>query len=574
MSFELSFHPIILPFLMAFLISLTLMVYGFRIRNSMTARLFAWYAAAIAIWQLTSVLELASLSASAKLFWTSIKYLGSATAPVLGLLLALSATRRGHYLKKRWLTVPLWIWGISTIVVVFTNHWHHWYWVRTYLNPQGYDLNTDKNWWFGIYAAGMYITILASTVMYLSYVRRAPAIYRKQAYWFAIGGFLPLGFQILSDFAGVVIIRGADQVIFLMLFTLIAYAVALFRYGAFRLMPVAYDQIVHDLASPVLVFDQNQLLLDANTAATTFFQLNLEADIGKPIEDITGVSNWAELDRREWWTAHASGHVCFQVQLNPLSDGATTYGYSLLLSEITQLKDTEARLAASNRQKQQMTADLAHDLRTPIQIVSGYLEALNDGMMAPTSERYQSMQHQMGNLSKLVTDIMVLAKSDAGDLQLNLQATDFVTIVQSVVRDFQATAQARSQMLSCLCEESLPPVLADGARVEQILQNILRNAITFTPENGRIEVMLNAQQDGYIECQVKDTGIGIAPENQNLVFERAFRVSEARATESSSNGLGLAICKSLVDAQNGEIGVNSDGLGAGSVFWFRLPIVS
>lgn len=572
MSFELSFHPIILPFLAAFFISLALTVYGFRIRNNQTARLFAWYAAAMTVWQFTSVLELASVSAQAKLFWTSVKYIGSATAPVLGLLLALSATRRGQWLRQRWLTIPLWTWGIATILVVLTNEWHHWYWISTSLRPEGHDLDTEKNWWFGVYAAGMYITIFASTVMYLTYVRRASPIYRKQAYWFAIGGFLPLGFRVISDFAGVEIIRGADQVVFLMLFTLIAYAVALFRYSAFRLMPVAYDQIVHDMGSPVLVYDLNQHVLDANPAALELFSLSLESDVGRKLNEISQVSDWSELDGQEWWYQHGAEHRCFQVQLNPLHDGNQTHGYSLLLTEITQLKNAEARLAAANQQKQQMTADLAHDLRTPIQIVSGYLEALGDGMMAPSSERYQSMQHQMTNLSKLVTDIMVLAKSDAGDLQLDLSDVQLADLARAALSDFEAPAQDKSITLDLQATSALPSVKGDPSRIEQVLHNLLRNALTFTPEGGRITLSLQAVANDAIECVVEDSGIGLAPEHLNLVFDRAFRVSKARATEDASNGLGLAICKSLIEAQQGSIGVTSDGPGHGCRFWFRLPV--
>lgn len=571
MSFELSFHPIILPFVAAFIISLSLTVYGFRIRNNRTARLFAWYAAAMTVWQLTSVLELASVTEQAKLFWTSVKYLGSATAPVLGLLLALSATRRGHWLTRRWLTVPLWGWGIATILVVFTNDWHHWYWAGVELKPDGHELSTDKNWWFGVYAAGMYITILASTVMYLTYVRRASPIYRKQAYWFAIGGFLPLGLRILSDFAGVVIIDGADQVVFLMLFTLVAYAVALFRYGAFRLIPVAYDQIVHTMGSPVLVYDLNGYLLDANPAAITLFGLSLTDDVGRRIGDVTAVDDWSRLDGREWWHQDGTAHRCFQVQLNPLDDGAQVHGQCLMLTEITELKNAEARLAAANQQKQQMTADLAHDLRTPIQVVSGYLEALDDGMMAPSSERYRSMQHQMGNLSKLVTDIMVLAKSDAGDLQLELADVQLTAIAERVMDDFTGTAEQNGLTLHSAFEANLPPVKGDPARLEQVLQNLVRNAVTYTPAGGDITVRIELSDSGDIECRVEDTGVGLAPEHLNLVFDRAFRVSKARATEESSNGLGLAICKSLIEAQHGTIGVYSDGPGQGCRFWFRLP---
>jgi signal transduction histidine kinase len=572
MLFELTFHPIILPFLFAFFISLMLSIYAFRIRHNATVRIFAWYAAAIAVWQITSVFEIASVEHDAKLFWTSVKYLGSASAPVLGLFLSLSATRKSHLLQKRLFTFPVWIWGIATMLVVWTNDWHHWYWSRTFLSDDAFDINTEKAWWFGIYAAGMYLSITASTVMYLTYVRKAPALYKKQAYWFAIGGFLPLGFRLLSDFFGIVIIRGADQVVLLMLITVGFYGVALFRYNAFRLIPVAYDQIVHQLDSPVLVYDQNNYFLDANEAAFSLFELNLTESIGKNIHALTDVDDWAVYQNSEWWSTVGDHARCFQVTRSELRDGVQLLGYSLLLTEITRLKETEERLAAANREKQQMTADLAHDLRTPIQIVSGYLEALDDGMIAPTSERYQSMQRQMGNLSKLVTDIMVLAKSDAGDLQLTLEEVDLIALVQSVCDDFQTQVDNQHIALTIKPAPMLPTLTVDAGRIEQVMQNLLRNAMTHTPEGGTIQVGCIMLDNGMLECTVADSGVGLLPEHLSLVFDRAFRVSEDRATEQSSNGLGLAICKSLIEAHGGVIGVRSDGINQGATFWFRLPI--
>lgn len=572
MSFQLSFHPLVIPFVAAFIISLLLSAYAFRIRNNPIIRLFAWYAAAITVWQFTSVLELASVAAEAKYFWTSVKYLGAASAPVLGLLLALAATRKTHWLKRRWFTVPLWAWGIAAMLVVWTNPWHHWYWLNTWVEPNALEISTEKNWWFGIYAAGMYLTITASTVLYLSYVRTAPAIYRKQALWFAIGGFLPLFFRGISDFAGVEIIQGADQVVFLMLFTVIFYAVALLRYGAFRLIPVAYDQVVHDLDSPVMIFDKDGVVLDGNSAALNLFNTDLSAAIGKPIENLTGIADWAAHHQSEWWREQRNQHRCFQVTLSDLKDkNGSLLGHSLLLTDITQQKDAEAKLEAANREKQRMTADLAHDLRTPIQIVSGYLEALADGMMSPSSDRYQSMQRQMGNLGKLVTDIMVLAKSDAGELKLSREQFDLNVLVHQVVDDLQPVAETKAIQLQVRDFSEPAMVSADDTRIEQVLQNLLRNAITHTSENGQITVDVYPLDDTF-EVAVTDSGIGLAPEHLNLVFDRAFRVSEARATEQGSNGLGLAICHSLITAHGGDIGVHSDGLGSGARFWFRLPI--
>jgi len=228
MNFLLSFDPLIIPFIIAAVIALGFSLYAFSIKGNRAIRTFAWYALMLFIWEFMSIMEMASVDIKAKIFWTSIKYIGATFGPVLALVLALQNTRLDKILSKVWFNILIYGWAASTTLVVWTNHYHNWYWVGFSLPDGILEVRTEKGWWFGIYAAGMYLTILSSTFIYLWYVRTAPKIYRKQAYWLALGGFLPFAFRLMSDFLGVVIIPRVDQIVILILASLLCYAVALF----------------------------------------------------------------------------------------------------------------------------------------------------------------------------------------------------------------------------------------------------------------------------------------------------------------------------------------------------------
>jgi signal transduction histidine kinase len=226
-------------------------------------------------------------------------------------------------------------------------------------------------------------------------------------------------------------------------------------------------------------------------------------------------------------------------------------------------------LARLEQLRRNMVTDVAHELRTPLSNIRGYLEALQDGLTEPTPALIDSLYEEAMLLSRLVDDLQELALAEAGKLQLVRQPITLAEIVEQVVNIFQPQMTAKGLTVKADLPTDLPPVDADPDRVGQILRNLLTNAITYTPSGGKITV--TARSTGSeVEVSVQDTGVGIAPEHLPYVFERFYRADKSRARATGGAGLGLAIVRQLVEAHGGRVWAESTP-GVGSVFGFTLP---
>lgn len=219
--------------------------------------------------------------------------------------------------------------------------------------------------------------------------------------------------------------------------------------------------------------------------------------------------------------------------------------------------------------RRNMVTDVAHELRTPLSNIRGYLEAMQDDMVAPTPEMIDSLYEEAMLLSQLIDDLQELALAEAGQMVLQPEEIDLPQLVARVIQALQPKIQEKSLTVQTRFPPGLGPVLADYHRLGQVLRNLLGNAVRYTPAGGTIN--LEAQlREGMVEIRVRDTGVGIAQEHLPYVFERFYRVDHSRARATGGAGLGLAIVKQLVQAQGGEVDVDSQ-IGQGTTFIFTLP---
>ncbi len=226
-------------------------------------------------------------------------------------------------------------------------------------------------------------------------------------------------------------------------------------------------------------------------------------------------------------------------------------------------------LARIEELRRHMVTDVAHELRTPLANIRGYLEAMHDGLVAPSPELIDSLHEEAVLLGRLVDDLQELALAEAGQLHLVRQPVKLAEIVQQAVNGFQPQAGAKGLTIRAELPPELPLVDVDPQRVGQVLRNLLDNAVAYTPEGG--EIVVQARLAG-VEAQVsvRDTGTGIAPEHLPYVFERFYRADSSRARATGGAGLGLAITKQLVEAHGGRVWVESE-VGRGTTFTFSLP---
>ncbi len=227
-------------------------------------------------------------------------------------------------------------------------------------------------------------------------------------------------------------------------------------------------------------------------------------------------------------------------------------------------------LEQSEEAKRRMIADVSHDLRTPLTAVRSALEGLRDGLVEPTPATFAALHDRVLLLSRLVTDLHQLALADAGQLSIERHVADVRSIVDGIVETVGFQMEDSEVAFSSTVEPDLPSLLVDAHRIEQVLLNLLENAIRHTPTGGRIDLKASRAAEGVL-LEVSDTGPGIPPEYLDRVFERFFRVDPSR--ESGSAGLGLSIARALVEAHGGRIWAENRVEG-GARFSFTLPIPS
>jgi len=243
-------------------------------------------------------------------------------------------------------------------------------------------------------------------------------------------------------------------------------------------------------------------------------------------------------------------------------------------TEVRQLATSfNAMVAAvedAERRRQELIGDVAHEMRTPIATLEGYLEGLLDGVIEPSDRVWAKLHTEADRLRHLIEDLHELSRAEAHQLSVTCRPVSPAALVHAAVERLEDDVAERGLSLYVDISSTLPDVLADPERAIQVLTNLLTNALRYTPPPGDIKVTV-AQRDQAVRFEVTDTGIGIAPEHLGRVFERFYRVDKSRSRSLGGAGVGLTIARALVEAMDGQIWATSPGTGRGSTFGFELP---
>jgi signal transduction histidine kinase len=228
-------------------------------------------------------------------------------------------------------------------------------------------------------------------------------------------------------------------------------------------------------------------------------------------------------------------------------------------------------LETTERRRRELLGDVAHELRTPIATLEGYLEGLLDGVVEPGAPTWARLHGEAGRLRRLVDDLQELSRVEALQIPLALRPTDPAEIARVAVDRISALFGEKGLELRSDVSPCLPRVQADPDRAVQVLTNLLTNALRYTPAPGKVELTVRAV-GGAVQISVCDSGVGIAAEELSRVFERFYRVDKSRSRALGGSGIGLTIAKALAEGMGGQIRADSAGPGQGSTFTFALPI--
>lgn len=226
-------------------------------------------------------------------------------------------------------------------------------------------------------------------------------------------------------------------------------------------------------------------------------------------------------------------------------------------------------LSRSFNLRKQMTADIAHELRTPLSLIIGHAEGVHDGVLEPTHENFEIIREEAERLEKLVNDLRTLSLADAGELSVDYQPVNVNDIMSDVYTHYMTLFNQHRITLNLEPASVILTASLDPSRFTQVLNNILDNALRYTPENGSV-MMKTFQVADKIQISIQDNGEGVSPEVASHLFDRFYRADQARNRDDGGSGLGLAIAKSIIEMHHGKIWAESE-IGKGLKMVIELP---
>ncbi len=332
--------------------------------------------------------------------------------------------------------------------------------------------------------------------------------------------------------------------------------------------------ILASMVEGVIAVDHDERVVHMNAAAGEILGAAPDASIGKPIWEVTRLPVVTEtigkaLETAAGVTAEATlaDDRVVEMQAAPLRDaGGRLSGAVVVLHDVTRLRRLETV-------RRDFVANVSHELKTPLTAIRGLVETLLDDEAMGTATRRRfltKLRDQSARLSALTADLLALSQLESRDEAFELKADDVRPPVEEAVRQFAALSEQKEVTLAATLPDSPVVVLCEPDAVRRLAENLLDNAVKYTPAGGRVEVRLTTQDDEAV-LEVADTGIGIEPRDQARIFERFYRVDTARSRELGGTGLGLSIVKHIVQAHGGTVSVES-APGRGSTFRVRLPL--
>jgi len=354
--------------------------------------------------------------------------------------------------------------------------------------------------------------------------------------------------------------------------------------------------VVESSDDAIITKDLNSTITSWNPAATRMFGYSEQEAIGKSIrmiipkelqseEDVVlgKIRAGDKVDHYETVRQRKDGsRVNISLTVSPIrDDSGTIVGASKIARDITE----RVRLAAenerlyeiareANRMKDEFLAVLSHELRTPLNSIVGYARLLRGGVISEdkAARGLETLERNATWLSQIIEDVLDVSRIVSGKIRLDVQPVELPLIVDNAVSTVQPAAEAKNVRLQTVIDPNVGPVSGDPDRLQQVVWNLVSNAVKFTPKGGRIQVRLE-RVNSHIEIIVSDTGVGITPEFLPYVFDR-FRQAESGTTRKTGGlGLGLAIVRHIVEMHGGTVLATSAGEGLGATFTVRLPMM-
>jgi signal transduction histidine kinase/ActR/RegA family two-component response regulator len=556
-------------------------------------------------WALFEALELITVEIEYKQMFNYMRIAGAVTT-ILGMLaFVFRYTGCTDWLSSRRFT------AISAPAVVFvlvacTNPWHHFYWIdHQILNIGGLVMaKPDYGPGFWAHFSYCYGLIGLATLLLAHAVIRSAGVYRAQAAVMLFAVMLPWVVNMI-DMAQIFGWIYVDTAAMTFGVTGVAFLPGLLRYRLLDLTPVAWAAVVKGMNDPVVVMDQWGQIVEVNPAARPLAGRPYPAVLGTLAAD--AFAHWSALATRlkgiaehgemsfELAGGDATHPSSYDAQISRLGEPGSPSGWVLVLRDITEhkrageegvriLREQAARAEAeaANRAKDRFLATLSHELRTPLTPVLATVTAMLGDSETPEALRtvLEMIRRNVALEARLIDDLLDLARIGRGTLHLKREVIDAHEMVNHVIEICREDLRWARLQLELDLRARRHQVDADPIRFQQVLWNLVKNAIKFTPSGGQVTVRSRdhaGTSDGEVASrlliEVSDTGIGIEPESISRIFDVMEQGGTSATRQFGGLGLGLTISRSIVEQHGGHLAAASDGLGQGATFTLEMPTV-
>jgi len=592
MAWQFSLYTLVL-WISAFL-SLLAALFAWNRRQTRGAKPLAVLLLCTGLWSWGQGNMVSSGNYTWQIVWLYFQWLFIVVIPVTFFLFALD------YLDyKRWLTRRnigfLMVIPAITYALVLTDSQHHLIW--KYINQQELEglIVIDAEWATGFWINVSYAYLLiVMTVGLLTWnIWKVRSIYRKQTAMVILAFLVPIATNI-AELLHIAPTSVLDTTTIAFLATGFIILWAIFGIKLFDIVPIARDTVIENMSDGVIVVDGSNRILDINQAARVFLDQPKRQVIGLYAHE--AFPQWFErVAVHEIPQTHPvtltieekieGKKVFVAVRISPLADKSNTQviGRVVTFRDVTEEKLAEVELArakeaaeSANRAKSTFLANMSHELRTPLNAIIGYGDLLTSNIYGEINEkqldRLQRMIDNGHHLLGLINNILDLSKVEAGKMEVHLETFDLVEAVQAVLGGVRPLIEKRGNALLLDFDPNLGSIHTDVTKLRQVLLNVLSNAAKFT-EDGSITLRVYSHSDAgreWVYFEVRDTGIGMSPEQTARVFDEFVQADSSTTREYGGTGLGLAISRRFCRLLGGDIHVKSTA-GKGSTFSIMLP---
>lgn len=587
-----QYNPIIHLPIFAAVISAAIAIYVWRRESQPHKSGFIALMLAVAWWSVANALELSSADLNSIMLWSQARYFGIVTVPVAWLVFTLQYTGNTGWLQWRRLVLFLPI-PITTLVITWTNGTHHLMWPSMWLEESGgfaYGA-ASHGVWFWVHSAYSYSLLFTGAALLVRTFFRASPLYRKQVWVLLVGTFVPwLGNILFLSGMWPLIYLDPTPLAFTVTGAIIAWGV--FRLRLLEIIPAAHDITIASMNQAVIVLDAHGHIVDANPAAAKVFGTQNSEVIGRKLVSVMpefkmliGESDVVEDGLSELEFTRNSAMRSYESLVSSIHNRqGLLSGQVILLHDVTERRRAQEQLQelyereralrqereAEMQRRLDFTRILMHELVTPLTAIVTASELLAD---FPQEEPWMSLvnivRRSAANLNRRISELLDVAKGEVGALQLEPEMISPLEFFHQAVESVTPILSSRKQSLLLELPPSLPKLFADKDRLQQILFNLIDNASKYSPEGGKITLRA-IEKESSLLVSVHDTGSGLTLEEQRQLFNPYTRFIRDKPS-TGGIGLGLAICKMLVELHGGQIWVESER-DKGSTFTFALPL--